>query len=61
MHNQVKSEQSFPVTSTKRVAIFQASLKLVRKEAGSQFSNKDNTHLTSHESKCLCEVGCCKK
>ena len=28
MCNQVKSEQNFPVTRAKRVAIFQASLKL---------------------------------
>ena len=34
MHEKVKSEQCFVVTSAKRVAVFQASLKLVREEAG---------------------------
>ena len=37
----VKSEQHFAVTSAKMVAVFQASLKLVRKEATAQISNKD--------------------
>ena len=34
MNNKDKSEQYFVVTSTKRVAVFQASLKVVREEAG---------------------------
>ena len=38
--NHVKSEQSLVVTSAKRVAVFQAILKLVREEAGAQLCNK---------------------
>ena len=34
MHNKVKSEQCFAVTSAKSVAVFQASLKVVREDAG---------------------------
>ena len=34
MHNKVKLEQCFAVTSSEKVAVFQASLKLVREEAG---------------------------
>ena len=41
IHNKVKSEQSFAVTSAKRVAVFQASLKVVREEAIAQLSNKN--------------------
>ena len=37
-YNEVKSEQCFAVTSAKRVAVFQASLKVVREEAGAQLS-----------------------
>ena len=33
MHNKVKSEQHFALTSVKMVVIFQASLKLIREEA----------------------------
>ena len=33
--------------SPKRVAVFQASLKLVREETGAQPSNNNNKHLTS--------------
>ena len=33
-HNKVKSEQCFAVTSAKRVAVFQANLKVVREDAG---------------------------
>ena len=47
--NKAKSEQHFAVTSSKRVTIFQTSLKLVRGESGAQISNKDNKCLTSHE------------
>ena len=36
MHNKVKSKQHFAVTSAKGLAVFQASLKLVREEAGAQ-------------------------
>ena len=32
------------VTSAKRVEVFQASLKVVREEAGAQLSNKDNRY-----------------
>ena len=49
MQNKVKSEQSFAVTSAKRVAFFQASLKLVREEAGAQLSNNDNKCSISQE------------
>ena len=47
MHNKDKSEYRFAVTSYKRVAIFQASLKLVREEMAAQLSNKNSKHLTS--------------
>ena len=60
MHTKVKSEQCLAVTSAKRVAVFQASLKLVRKEAGVQLPYKDNKQLTSQSSKCLQEGGHCK-
>ena len=50
IHNKVKSEQCFAVTSAKRVAAFQASLKVVREEAGSQFSKRDNKCSTSQAS-----------
>ena len=56
----VKSDQCFAVTSAKRVAVSQASLTLLREEAGSQLSNKENKHLTSHNTRSLCEGGCCK-
>ena len=39
-HNKVKSEQCFAVTSAKRVAVFQASLKVVREDAGAQLSKR---------------------
>ena len=60
IHNKVKSEQCFAVTSAKRVAVFQAILKVVREEAGAQLSNKDNKCSTSQGSKCLWEGGHCK-
>ena len=41
MHNKVKSEQCFPVTSAKRVMVFQASLKVAREEAGARLSKND--------------------
>ena len=44
MYNNIKSEQHFPVTSGKRVGVFQASLKLVRAEVTDQLSNKNNKH-----------------
>ena len=59
-HNKVKSEQCFAVTSAKRVAVFQASLKVVIEEVGAQLSKRDNKHLTSQGSNCLQEEGCCK-
>ena len=49
MNQEVKSEH-FTVKSAKRVVIFQASLKLVRKEARAQLSSRNNKHLTSHGS-----------
>ena len=42
----------------KRVAVFQASLKVVREEAGSQLFNKDNKHATSQGANCLQEGHC---
>ena len=42
MHNKAKSELHLVVRSNKRVAVFQASLKLVIEEAGSQLFNKNN-------------------
>ena len=39
IHNKAKSEH-FAVTSAKRVTVFQASLKVVREEAGAQLSKK---------------------
>ena len=41
MHNKVKPEH-FDVMSTKRVVIFQANLKLARKEAEAYLSTNDN-------------------
>ena len=38
MHSKVKLEWYFVVTSAKRVAVFQASLKLVREDEGAQLS-----------------------
>ena len=52
MVNKDKSEQHFSVTSVKRIAIFQASLKLVREEAGAPFSSRGNNNLTSHGANC---------
>ena len=60
IHNIVKSEQYFTGTSAKRVAVFQASLKVVREEAGAQLSNKDNKCSTSQGIKYLWEGGHCK-
>ena len=40
IHNKAKSEQCFAVTSAKRVAVFQASWKVVREEAGAQLSTR---------------------
>ena len=50
IHNKVKPEQHFVVTSAKRVAVFQASLKVVRKEAGAKLSKRDNQCSTSQGS-----------
>ena len=61
MQNQVKSEQWFAVTRAKWVAVFQASLKVVRQEAGAQLFNIDNKHLRSQGSKHLWEGGCCEQ
>ena len=49
IHNKVKSEQYFAVTSAKRVAVFQASSNLVREEASSQLPNKGNKCSTSKD------------
>ena len=52
MHSKVESEEEFVVTSAERVAVFQVPSEFkFREKAGSQLSNKDNEHLTSHESK----------
>ena len=61
MCNKVKWDQCFAVTHLKKVAIFQASLNLVREEAGGQISNKDNKCLTFNGSKHLHEGRPCKK
>ena len=53
MHNKIQSVQCFVVMSAKRVAVFQARLKLVREEARAQLSNKENEGLTCHWSNCL--------
>ena len=53
MHNKVKPEQYFTVSSTKKVNVFQVSLTAVREEASTQPSNKYNKHLTSLGSKHL--------
>ena len=55
IHNKVTTEQCFAVTSAKGVAVFKASLKVLREEPGAQISNKDNKHSTSQGSKCLWE------
>ena len=60
LQKKVKSEQRFAVTSAKRVAVFQANLKVVREDAGAQLSKRDNKHSTSQGSNRLREGGCCK-
>ena len=57
-HNKVKSEQCIAATSSKRVEVFQASLKVVREEVGSQLSKSDNKYSTSQGSNHLPEGGC---
>ena len=47
MPKKVRSEQCSVVTSAKRVEVFQAGLKLVRAEDGSQLSYNDNKCSTS--------------
>ena len=59
MHNNAESEQRLAVTSAKRVAIFQASLKLVKEEAGAQIFKTDNKGSTSQGSKHLHDWECC--
>ena len=54
-HNKVKSEQCFAVTSAKRVAVFQASFKVVREDMGGQLSKRDNKCSTSQGSNHLRE------
>ena len=49
--------RNFDVTTAKRVAVFQASLKVVREEARAQLSNKDNKHSVSQGANCLHEGG----
>ena len=61
MYNKVKSEQHSAVRSAKRVAIFQASLKLVREGAGSKLSNKDNKHSNSMDETIYNEWGTVNK
>ena len=60
IHNKVKSEQCFTVTSAKRKAVLQVSWRGVREEASAQLYNNDNKHSTSQGSKHLQEGGCCK-
>ena len=47
MHNKVKSEQHYAVISAKRVAVFQATLKLVREESRAKLPNRNNAHSPS--------------
>ena len=61
MYNKVKPVKHFAITSAEKVAVFLASLKLVQEEAGSQISNKDNKHSTTHRSNCLSEWGTINK
>ena len=49
----LNQKQCFALPSAKRVAVFQASLKVVREDASAQLSNKDNICLTSQGSKHL--------
>ena len=52
MHKSVKSEHCFAVTGAKRVAVFQASLKLVREEACAQLSKNDKKKKKKKKKKC---------
>ena len=61
MCNKVKPEQHFTAVRPNTVAVFQASLKLIREEVGAQLPNKDNKYSTSHGSKHLCEEGAVNK
>ena len=47
------NQNNTAVTSAKRVAVLQASLKVVREEAVAQLSKKDNKCSASQVSKCL--------
>ena len=49
MHSNVKSEECLPVMNARRVAIFQASLKLAREKARAQLSDRDNQHSISDD------------
>ena len=57
MCNKVKSEKHSAETGAQIIAIFLASLKLVREEASGQLSYRDIKCLTSHESNHLHEGG----
>ena len=43
-YNKVKAEQCFAVIGAKRVAVFQARLKVVREKASAKLFNNDNKH-----------------
>ena len=58
--NMVKSEQCTALTGVKRVTVFQASLKLLREEAGGKLSNDTIKNSTSQRLKYLHVEGCCK-
>ena len=61
MHNKVKLETCFTVTSVKRIAILQASLKLVREGAGAQLHNMDNKCLHLMDQNTLSDRGTVNK
>ena len=56
----LNQNNGFAVASVKRVAVFQASLRVVREEAGAHRSKRDNNCSTSQGSEHLWEGGCCK-
>ena len=58
MHNKVKSEQWFTVTSAKRVAIFQIRLKLVKRSEPNSLTGIKTFDIPWINY--FCEGGCCK-
>ena len=60
MYNKSRLEQCFVVTLANRVAVFQASFKSVREEAGAQLYNSDNNCSTPQSSNGYEEEGVVK-